>query len=98
MWDKLQALDHSHGVRARLMLARLDAEATGELIRRALGWDKPAPLFENRLYAETAGSPLFVLETLRALYDEGLLRRDERGEWSTAFDESTRDYEELRLS
>lgn len=98
VWDKLQTLDHSHGVRARLALARLDAEATGELIRRALGWDKPAPLFEKRLYAETAGNPLFVLETLRALHDGGLLRRDERGEWSTAFDESTRNYEELPLS
>jgi predicted ATPase/DNA-binding SARP family transcriptional activator len=98
VWDKLQMLDHSCGVRARLALARLDVEATGELIRRALGWDKPAPLFENRLYAETAGNPLFVLETLRALYDGGLLRRDERGEWSTAFDESTRNYEELPLS
>lgn len=98
VWDKLQALDRSRGVRARLMLTRLDAEATGELIRRALGWGKPAPLFENRLYAETAGNPLFVLETLRALHDEGLLRRDESGEWSTAFDESTRDYEELPLS
>ena len=98
VWDKLQVLDRNGGMRARLALARLDAEATSELIRRALGWGKPAPLFENRLYAETAGNPLFVLETLHALYDKGLLRRDERGEWSTAFDESTRNYEELPLS
>ncbi len=97
VWDRLQALDRS-GVCARLALGRLDAEATGELIRRALGQGKPAPLFESRLYAETAGTPLFVLETLRALYDRGLLWRDERGEWSTPFDESTSDYAELPLS
>jgi DNA-binding SARP family transcriptional activator/DNA-binding transcriptional ArsR family regulator len=97
VWNKLQALDRD-GACARLALARLDAAATGELIRRALGWGKPAPLFENRLYAETAGTPLFVLETLRALYDKGLLQRDERGEWSITFDESTTDYAELPLS
>jgi hypothetical protein len=52
VWDKLQALDRD-GVRVRLALARLDTAATGELIRSALGWGKPAPLFENRLYTET---------------------------------------------
>ncbi len=97
VWQRLQALDRS-GVCARLTLARLDAAATGELIQRALGWSQPAPSFEARLYRETAGTPLFVLETLRALYDRGLLQQDERGRWRTTFDESAASDAELPLS
>jgi tetratricopeptide (TPR) repeat protein len=80
------------------MLARLDAAATGELVRCALGWGQPAPSFEARLYRETAGIPLFVLETLRALHDRGLLQQDERGQWHTTFDETSIGDAELPLS
>lgn len=78
IWQGLQALDRA-GVQGRLALARLDAAASGELIRRSLG--RPAPHLEARLFAETAGNPLFLLETLRALSDEGLLGHDEKGQW-----------------
>jgi tetratricopeptide (TPR) repeat protein len=63
-----------------------------------LGADQPAPLFEARLQTATAGNPLFVLETLRYLYGEGLLWRDQDGIWNTPFDETTTDYAELPLS
>jgi DNA-binding SARP family transcriptional activator/tetratricopeptide (TPR) repeat protein len=96
VWEALQALDRGGG-HQRLLLARLTAEGTAELVRRGLGLAAGAPLFEERLYQETEGNPLFVLETLRALQDEGLLYRDEDGDWSTPWDEATADYAELPL-
>lgn len=95
-WKKLQTLDRA-GMGRRLVLQRLNAPETGELVRRSLGLGRPAPLFEARLFTETAGNPLFLLETMRALYDEGLLVRDENGAWSTPWDDSTSDYAELPL-
>ncbi len=96
VWEALQALDRA-GYRERLELSRLTGEETGELVRRGLGLTEEAPLFEARLYQETAGNPLFALETLRALHDEGLLYRDPSGEWSTPWDKTTTDYAELPL-
>lgn len=96
VWEKLQALDRA-GVQHRLVLSGLDAAATGELVRRSLGLGTPVPLFETRLYKETEGNPLFVLEMLRTLYSEGLLARDAGGQWSTPWDETTGDYAELPL-
>ncbi len=81
----------------RRVLSRLDESDTGELIRRSLDLASPAPLFESRLFRETDGNPLFVLETLRALQDEGLLHRDEGGRWITPWDETTTDYAEMPL-
>ncbi len=94
VWQKLQAL-HRAGLRQRLALAPLDAKATDELVRRSLGMRRPAPLFAARLHRETGGNPLFVLEVLRALYDDGLLFQNEQGEWSTPWDETTADYREM---
>lgn len=79
------------------VLGRLDREMTGELVRHSLGLLDPAPLFESRIYRETGGNPLFVLETLRALYEEGQIYQDEHGGWHTPWDEMTHDYVELRL-
>ncbi|MCI0477993.1 MAG: AAA family ATPase, partial [Anaerolineales bacterium] len=95
-WEKMQALDRA-GLRGRIELKRLDMTATHELIRRALGLARAAPRFEERLYRETDGNPLFVLETLRTLRDEGLLARDAEGQWRTPWDETTRDYAEMPL-
>ncbi|MBN1138646.1 MAG: tetratricopeptide repeat protein, partial [Anaerolineae bacterium] len=81
----------------RLNLARLDLDETGELVRQALDLGQAAPRFSTRLYAETEGNPFFVIETLRGLVDEGLLRRDAGGGWSTPWDEATQDYAELPL-
>ncbi|MBN1135578.1 MAG: AAA family ATPase, partial [Anaerolineae bacterium] len=96
VWKRLHAL-HGAGQHERLRLLPLDAETSGELIRRSLGAGQAAPLFETRLYRETGGNPLFILETLRSLYDEGLLFQDARGRWSTPWDETTAAYAELRL-
>lgn len=81
----------------RIDLRRLDLDETAELVQRALDLAQPPPRFAARLYAETEGNPFFVTEMLRALVEEKLLYRDQHGEWSTAWDESTQDYGELPL-
>ncbi|MBN1659658.1 MAG: pre-peptidase C-terminal domain-containing protein [Anaerolineae bacterium] len=81
----------------RLDLARLDLDETAELVRQALDLTEAAPRFSARLYAETEGNPFFVIEALRGLMDEGLLRRNAGGVWSTPWDEATQDYAELPL-
>jgi predicted ATPase len=81
----------------RLDLERLDVAETGELVQRALDLERPAPRFSARLHGETEGNPFYVLETLRALADEGLLWRDADGRWSTPWDGATEDYAELPL-
>ena len=96
VWEQLRALDRA-GLRHRLQLSRLDAAATIALIRHSLGLHESTPLFSERLYRETDGNPLFLLETLRSLYDEGMLRQDQDGGWSTPWDETTADYAELPL-
>jgi predicted ATPase/DNA-binding SARP family transcriptional activator len=97
VWEALQAVSR-RGMLERRVLPRLDEQATGELIRRSLGLASAAPLFEERLYHETDGNPLFVLETLRALQGEGLLHQEADGGWSTPWDESTSNYAELPLA
>lgn len=81
-----------------LTLDRLTLEETDLLIRRGLGLAKSAPLFTARLHKETGGNPLFLLETLRALYESGVLARDAEGDWATPWDDTTVDYRELPLS
>jgi DNA-binding SARP family transcriptional activator/tetratricopeptide (TPR) repeat protein len=80
-WQGLQALDRA-GVQGRLALDRLSDAAARELIRRSLG--ELTPHLDAQLFAETAGNPLFLLETLRALSDRGLLDQDEGGRWRTS--------------
>ena len=94
-WHRLAALDQI--ATRRLALAHLEPSAAGELVRRSLELSEPAPYFESRLYHESAGNPLFILETLRFLYDERLLYRDDHLGWRTPWDESTQDYTELPL-
>jgi predicted ATPase/DNA-binding SARP family transcriptional activator len=95
-WETLQDIDRA-GRSVRILLKPLTQEETGQLLRRVLGFERAAPLFERRLYDETGGNPLFLLETLRALQDGGLLVRSDDGSWETPFDTTTQDYAELPL-
>ena len=96
IWPLIRSLDAMSKHR-RIRLTSLDLERTGELIRRSLGLTSKAPRFEQKIYRETEGNPLFVLEVLRYLYDSGLLRRDAAGEWSTPWDDTEAGYESLPL-
>jgi DNA-binding SARP family transcriptional activator/Tfp pilus assembly protein PilF len=81
----------------RLELRRLDLDETAELVQRCLELEQPPAKFSARLYAETEGNPFFLTETLRTLLDEGLLYRDEKGKWSTPWDDSAADYARMPL-
>jgi DNA-binding SARP family transcriptional activator/tetratricopeptide (TPR) repeat protein len=62
---------------------------------QALSGDR-AQLFAERLFNATGGNPLFVLETLRGLFQSDLLRLED-GHWITPFDDETTDYTELPI-
>ncbi len=96
VWVGLDAVDRA-GLLARLALYPLSLEETGELMQRALHLAQPATRFAARIHRETGGNPLFVLESLRTLYAEGLLKQEGTGLWSTPYDAETTDYAELPL-
>lgn len=76
----------------RLTLNELSQDEVGELIRRLAG--QQAPLFSRRLYSATAGNPLFLVETLRVLRENGELNTAQ-GVWQTPYDTFTQDYAEV---
>ncbi|MEW5870492.1 MAG: AAA family ATPase [Chloroflexota bacterium] len=97
LWQRLETIsrvDNCHPV----ALGRLDLQFSNELVRRILKMDKPVDVFAAHLYQETGGNPLFILETIRALRDEGVLFQDSDGSWSTDWDGTTLDYRELPAS
>ncbi|SMB78304.1 ATP-binding protein [Deinococcus hopiensis] len=63
---------------------------------RTLSGGEDAVLFARRLHRATGGNPLFVLETLRFLFETGELHADASG-WRSPYDEATEDYSELPL-
>lgn len=80
---------------ARIALQGLNSDEVHRLVQ-ALSGSHAAPLFSQRLYAATGGNPLFVLETLRYLFETRHLREEE-GIWTSPFDEVTSDYAELPI-
>lgn len=70
-------------------------EAEALALVRALSGSAAGERFARRLQQATDGNPFFLLETLRFLFEQGLLREDADGGWSTPFDERTQDYAEL---
>jgi tetratricopeptide (TPR) repeat protein len=66
------------------------------LVRQLSGAAAPAR-FAQRLRSATGGHPFFIVETLRDLAEQGLLRSDGQRRWHTPFDDQTQDYRELPL-
>ncbi len=73
------------------------AEAEVAALVEAMSGRPSGPLFVRRLHGATGGNPLYLLETIRSLFDAGLLFHDASGGWSTPFDEQTEDYAELPI-
>ncbi|HDN79539.1 MAG TPA: tetratricopeptide repeat protein [Chloroflexi bacterium] len=73
------------GLLKRLSLLPLSLPEAEELIAAALGLGEDRTLIppglSERIYQETKGNPLFILEMLSALYHEGFLLRGEDGNW-----------------
>ncbi|MBI1879113.1 MAG: hypothetical protein HYR94_12985 [Chloroflexi bacterium] len=84
------------GLLQEIKLEGLSQPETLSLIRCLSGQSTGAELFSQRLHRETGGNPFFILETLRVLFEGGLLWQDEMG-WNTRVDKTTKDYGELPL-
>lgn len=74
-----------------LSLSYLDPAAVAELFRgaaagAALG--KPMQALAVQVHARTQGNPLFVVETLQALFERGVLTVNRQGKWRTATTEA----------
>ncbi|GMV41912.1 MAG: hypothetical protein AMXMBFR64_36280 [Myxococcales bacterium] len=71
---RLASLDGEPGVLVHA-LERLGQADTGLLVRRLVGGIPGEEALRARVWKETDGNPLLVEEALRALVDEGVLRR-----------------------
>jgi DNA-binding SARP family transcriptional activator len=69
---------------ARIALGPLTREDTGQLVA-ALTSEVGSPLpaeVASWFFAETAGQPFYIVQTLRALAERRVLRQDDAGTWS----------------
>lgn len=64
----------------------------GDLMQHPAG----PPVFSHLLWERTGGNPMFVLETVRSLFEAGVLRADASG-WHTDVDDITVDYSEVEV-
>jgi DNA-binding SARP family transcriptional activator/tetratricopeptide (TPR) repeat protein len=78
----------------RLQLQPWSEAGGAELVARLSG--RPAPRFAKWLHQRCGGNPLFVLETLRLLFDQGRLRLDADG-WASDLDALGDDYRQLTV-
>ncbi|OFW65494.1 MAG: hypothetical protein A2Z12_09435, partial [Actinobacteria bacterium RBG_16_68_21] len=69
VWQLLRELDRMPHCE-RLSLSAYSPAQTEELIRRSLDRAEVSREFSERLHRDTGGIPLFIVETLRALYEK----------------------------
>jgi DNA-binding SARP family transcriptional activator len=67
-----------------------------ELVRFLSGQESGAQRLSQRLHQVTGGNPFYLLETLRVMFEAGVLWQDETG-WSMGVDKTTVDYQEFPL-
>jgi DNA-binding SARP family transcriptional activator len=79
-----------------LRLEPLDEEGVRALLATLMGRGEGPPVFSRWLWRHSGGNPFFALETIRSLFETGILRRRPGG-WETGIDEVTPDYEELEV-
>jgi DNA-binding SARP family transcriptional activator/tetratricopeptide (TPR) repeat protein len=76
----------------RLTIGALSLDDTQQIVRAMSISDEERTtpdalvIFGQRVFAETDGHPLFIVQTLRALAERGLLQRDQQGGWDARLD------------
>jgi len=76
LWDHLRRIDRASRP-TRLELTPLSESESAELVRRCFREQNLSREITERVVAETAGNPLFLLETLRELADRPAVGEDE---------------------
>jgi DNA-binding SARP family transcriptional activator/tetratricopeptide (TPR) repeat protein len=84
------------GLLHEIVLKGLPLSEAVRLVRHLSDQAAGVTTLSQRLHRETGGNPFFLLETLRAMFEAGILSQDETG-WSTGLDETIGDYRELPL-
>jgi tetratricopeptide (TPR) repeat protein len=67
-------------------LSRLGLKETESIIASSLGEVAFDESFYGRIYSETEGTPLFILEIVRLLIQDKAIRQDGKGRWSLVTD------------
>jgi tetratricopeptide (TPR) repeat protein len=75
-------------------LEPLDATETTELVTALAGGAASPAQFAARVHERTGGNPFFLIETLRALFDQGVLQLAD-GEWTASAGLTAAAYAEL---
>lgn len=91
----MQGLQTS-GLLTKITLGPLTPADVSDLLADLIGITERPRLFAQWLTNKTGGNPIFTLETLKALFETGVLRSDQTG-WHTSIDELTRDYSEIEV-
>lgn len=96
--DLLRVLTALKGERrlTEINVEPIDEAAVATLIADLMSRDEGPPAFSRRMWRQTGGNPMFVLETLRSLFESGRLRSDDSG-WHTDVDSVTIDYSEISV-
>src|SRR5690606_981614 len=77
-----------------LVLAELGEAEVRDLLGDLMGRESGPPTFASWLWQRSSGNPMFVLESLKALFESGALWA-EGDQWRTDVDDLTQDYTEL---
>lgn len=94
---RLEQLLSSHAARGELTTVRLEELAEDDvrdLLADLMQRESGPPTFARWLWQRSSGNPLFLLESIRALFESGTLW-SANGAWHTDVDELTQDYTEL---
>lgn len=95
--DRLRQLLASYAARGELTeveLAELPEVDVRDLLADLMGRESGPPTFANWLWQRSSGNPMFLLESLKALFEAGTLWA-EGDQWRTDVDDLTQDYTEL---
>lgn len=84
----------ARGELSRLALADLGEDDVRALLADLMGRASGPPTFARWLWRRSGGNPMFLLETLKALFESGALW-EAGGDWHTEVDQLTHDYSEL---
>ncbi|MFQ5855458.1 MAG: tetratricopeptide repeat protein [Anaerolineae bacterium] len=84
------------GLVTEIGIDRLTVDGVTAMIRKMAGMEEGAERFSQRIYERTAGNPFFVIEVIKSLFEQRLLRQ-EPGGWATKWEDFASDYRTLPL-